>query len=112
MGGEGPTGNLNSIDKYYTDKGFTPNPPLELKEKNQVASYEKPLPEGRVHVKVFRTPKNYVSDLHTDSADPNRNPFRTSRRFRFSRKAHCEENQKARRQQLRYINGISGLVAY
>jgi hypothetical protein len=74
-GEEWPRGDLNSIDKYYTDKGFTPNPPLELKEKNQVASYEKPLPEGRVHVKVFRTPKYYVLDQHTDSADPNRNPL-------------------------------------
>ena len=75
MTGDWPRGDLPSINTYYTDKGFTPNPPLELKEKNQVASYEKPLPEGRVHVKVVRTPRYYKLDQHTDSADPNRNPL-------------------------------------
>ena len=74
MSHDRPGGTLDSIDQYYSGKGFSSNPPLEIKEEGQVASYEKPLPEGRVHIRVFRTAKYYKINQHTDSVDPNRNP--------------------------------------
>jgi hypothetical protein len=65
-------GSLNGIKDYFGQKGFREGPSLEADE-GQIASFEKPLPEGRVHIKVFAGPKYYRIVQHRDAQDPNRN---------------------------------------
>ncbi len=69
-----PSGRIGDINDDYTHRGYHPDPLFESTEKRtQVASFEKPLPDGaRSHVKVFKGPKYYTIAEHRDSHDPGR----------------------------------------
>jgi hypothetical protein len=72
--GQGLPGSLDGLKTYFGSRGFQESPSLES-DVGQVASFAKPLPVGRVHVRVFRGTKYYTIDTHRDAQDPNRNPL-------------------------------------
>jgi hypothetical protein len=71
-GYSGVPGSLDGMREYFGQRGYHEGPTWEANE-GQVISFEKPLPEGRIHIKVFRGPKYYRVVQHRDAVDPNRN---------------------------------------
>jgi len=69
-----PPSSLDGIRRYYAERGYTENPPLETKEEGQVASFAKPIPsesgQSRHHIRIKETRKYYVIDSHVDKYDP------------------------------------------
>lgn len=69
-----PPGSLVGIRRYYSERGYTENPPLETKEEGQLASFAKPIPsesgQSRHHIRIKETKKYYVIDAHVDKYDP------------------------------------------
>ena len=69
-----PPGSLEGIQKYYSERGYTKNPPLETKEEGQLISFAKPIPsesgQSRHHIRVKATRKYYLIDSHVDKYDP------------------------------------------
>ena len=69
-----PPGSLEGIRKYYSERGYSENPPLEIKEEGQLTSFAKPIPsesrQSRHHVRVKKTQKYYIIDSHVDKYDP------------------------------------------
>lgn len=72
--GQALPGSLDGLKRHFCDRGFQEDPPLESDE-GQVASFAKPLPVGRIHVRIFRGTKYYTVDTHRDAQDPSRNPL-------------------------------------
>jgi hypothetical protein len=73
-----PPGDLEGIRRYYSERGYSQDPLLELKEEGQVASFVKPIAgetgEERHHVRVLKGRKYYTIDEHVDPHDPGKNP--------------------------------------
>lgn len=69
-----PPGSLEGIRGYYAERGYTENPPLEIKEEGQLTSFAKPIPsesgQSRHHIRIKETRKYYVIDSHVDKYDP------------------------------------------
>lgn len=69
-----PPGSLEGIRKYYAERGYTENPPLEMKEEGQLTSFVKPIPgesgQSRHHVRIKEVQRRYVIDSHVDKYDP------------------------------------------
>ena|SRR2546422_11671961 len=72
-GYHGTPGSIDGMRRYFGQRGYHEAPEWEADE-GQVISFEKPLPEGRVHIKIFEGPKFYTIVKHRDAADPNRDP--------------------------------------
>lgn len=70
-----PPQTLKSLDAYFRNRGFQPDPLLEDPQ-NADKTYAKPLPDGsRLHIRVKKGRKYLNVEEHIDSADPNRNPI-------------------------------------
>jgi len=67
-------GRLDAIRTFYRERGYEEDP-WEAREQGQVASFAKPLPNGRHHIKVIRERGYYRIDQHRDRADPKRDPL-------------------------------------
>jgi hypothetical protein len=66
---------FDGLKRHLLKKGYRMNPLLQGPKVGAVLTFDKPLPQGRLHGHVRETRNSFVIRQHIDRSDPYRNPY-------------------------------------